>query len=146
MSTLKASLNPPPSHPAADPRDEWGSRQLHAALPKCAFCFAPTSSSTSLLHRAHSQLQTLFWVKGAVSNVPCSQQQLLLDLAIIPHKGGATAAPSCFAFLLFVPIHEAAEVLAAAFCVWVLFLVRLHGGWGWTHNEYHKTASNWSPL
>ncbi|KAM4719177.1 phospholipid-transporting ATPase ID-like [Anableps anableps] len=45
------------------------------------------------------------------------QQQLLLDLAIIPHKGPARTAPSHFAFLLFVPIHEAAEVLAAAFCL-----------------------------
>lgn len=96
--------NPPapsPSAAAADLQDEWGvsSMLIWQSVPFVLY----TASSPLLLllltpaalQPAHSQLQTLFfWVKGTVSNVPCSQQQLLLDLAILQHKGGERAGVS----------------------------------------------------
>lgn len=81
------------------------------------------------LQPAHSQLQTLFsgekegGGEGSSQMSPCSQQQLLLDLAILLHKRGVRTGVSAHlcawappvVFLLFVPIDEGVGVLAAAF-------------------------------
>lgn len=62
-----------------------------------SFCIQPPSSSSPPLQpcslSTHST-RLCFLVKRTGSNVPCSQQQLLLDLAILQHKRGERAEVS----------------------------------------------------
>lgn len=110
-STLKGltlkSPPPPPLHPAKPHlplpllllicriNGESTLRRSGKVCP--SFCIQPPSSSSPPLQpcslSTHST-RLCFLVKRTGSNVPCSQQQLLLDLAILQHKRGERAEVS----------------------------------------------------